>query len=317
MKYNILNHRTIRIDLEDILTLEAFSSSISKEEDIRNKLIEIIKKNTTENTVIDLIDLKNLYEAKLNGNGITGITQIMKNTIGSNKDNKTHLLRNKNVDWYYVDNSFCLGGVLDVTERYRKPIPLPVNLERSLAKHFYVFYVNDFSDSPTLNTSITESEFVEPVGSLDALDFETIRKSKKDYLSDYIKAKELGEFGENYVFELEKKYLNTHRILSSPVWVSKKSDKYGFDIQSYRKNGDLIEKIYIEVKTTSGSLKQAFFVSENEYRKSLLLGTKYYVYRVYDASDESTIKHTVYQGSFDSTHFSRLNTQITYSYKVN
>lgn len=239
MKYNILNNRTIRIDSVDVFTLADFSSSINKEEDIRNKLINIIKKNTAENTVLDLIDLKNLYEAKLNSNGITGINQIMKNTIGSNKDNRTHLLRNKNVDWYYVDNSFCVGGVLDVTERYRKPIPLPANLERSRAKHYYVFYMNDFSDSPTLNTSITESEFVEPVVSLDDLDFETIPKSKKDYLSDYLKAKELGEFGENYVFELEKKYLIDHRIHLLPVWVSKKSDKYGFDIQSYRKNGCL------------------------------------------------------------------------------
>jgi hypothetical protein len=107
-----------------------------------------------------------------------------------------------------------------------------------------------------------------------------------------------------------------HRIQSLPVWVSKKSDKYGFDIQSFRKSGDSIEKIYIEVKTTSGSLRQAFFVSENEYRKSISLGTKYFVYRVYDASDESTIKHMVYQGSFDSTHFSRVDSQITYSYKV-
>ena len=316
MQYKILSKQNIKIDSGDVFTLKEFNLSINKEEDIRNKLIEIIQKNTFENTVVKLIDLKNAYEKKLKSNGITGVTQIMKNTIGSNKNNRTHLLRNKNLDWYYVDNSFCSGGYLDVDKRYRKPLPLPTKLERSKTKHYYVFFTNDFSDSPTLNTSVTERIFVKPVVAIKDIDFESIEKNKKDYISDYMKAQEIGEFGENYVFDLEKKYLKKNKINLLPVWVSKKSDKYGFDIQSYRKINNSIEKIFIEVKTTSGGLKQAFFVSENEYKTSLSLGIKYYVFRVYDASDESTIKHKEYNGSFNSGYFSKINTEITYSYKV-
>ena len=101
----------ILITEEDILCLDDIIIARQQnnlEAKIRDKFIGIIKKNTSDGSVVKLVDLKNDYQDKLDSvlsEANIDITQILKNSIGSNKDNKTHLVRHKNLDWYYIDPS--------------------------------------------------------------------------------------------------------------------------------------------------------------------------------------------------------------------
>lgn len=103
-----------------------------------------------------------------------------------------------------------------------------------------------------------------------------------------------GVRGEEIVLRIEKERLTAagKPELSSKVkWVSKRSDGYGYDIESYEYNSTTStwDKIYIEVKSTSQlSRLTPFYVSENEKLVSKEKGSAYYIYRVFAMTKSST-----------------------------
>jgi len=100
--------------------------------------------------------------------------------------------------------------------------------------------------------------------------------------------KELGDAGEELVLGYEREKLRNHSDLLSKIrHVSKENDSAGYDILSYKKNGD---EIYIEVKTTRGNKETPFYLSANEYETWENNTSKYVIYRVYEYSPDSVAK---------------------------
>jgi len=100
--------------------------------------------------------------------------------------------------------------------------------------------------------------------------------------------KELGDAGEELVLRYEREKLRKHPDLLSKIrHVSKEYDSAGYDILSYKKNGD---EIYIEVKTTRKNKETPFYLSANEYKTWENNTSKYFIYRVYEYSPDSAAK---------------------------
>lgn len=114
-------------------------------------------------------------------------------------------------------------------------------------------------------------------------DIESNKKLEQiDFIDKSILNNAIGELGEIFVIEHEKKKLNQLGILSlseSVKHISKEIGNHaGYDILSYAKDGS---KMYIEVKTTTQGLASGFFITDNELQKlSSLQG--YFIYRVYN-----------------------------------
>jgi hypothetical protein len=93
----------------------------------------------------------------------------------------------------------------------------------------------------------------------------------------------LGQLGEQWVIECEKKKLldvGKSDLAEKVLWVSKEmGDGYGYDIASFTCSG---EPILIEVKTTNGAATRPFYISEPELRVADKEGTRYRLYRVFD-----------------------------------
>ncbi|WP_099225180.1 MrcB family domain-containing protein [Listeria costaricensis] len=127
--------------------------------------------------------------------------------------------------------------------------------------------------------------------------YEKIRDMQAEYLPtkgikrDYIKELEqniyIGDIGEQFVFNLERK-----KVLKDPylakyvdevVHISKeKGDGLGYDIVSIIRTAESgYKKIYIEVKSTKGEAGEQFFITKNEIEVASKLADAYYIYRVY------------------------------------
>lgn len=110
-------------------------------------------------------------------------------------------------------------------------------------------------------------------------------KTKEERMAEYERNLDIGEKGEEWVFEQEKAKLakNGKKKTKYPIWESKNSDNAGYDICSLNKEG---EEIYIEVKTTSypktDPRSKTFQMSKNEYDTMQNCKEHYYIYRVYD-----------------------------------
>lgn len=98
----------------------------------------------------------------------------------------------------------------------------------------------------------------------------------------------IGEAGEQIVldYEIQKmKRLNKIELIPEIEHSSKvKGDGLGFDIRSFDEQG---EEIFIEVKSTSGGLKNDIFFTRNELSVMSQLKEKYYLYRVYNLDIEN------------------------------
>ena len=112
----------------------------------------------------------------------------------------------------------------------------------------------------------------------------TIRKI--DYLKKTITNADIGLIGEELVMAYEKDKLESQGredLANKIKWISKENDGTGYDIISYDIDKDGKERqIYIEVKSTEGSIKNNFFISSNEVDVMEKLKEKYFLYRVYD-----------------------------------
>ena len=91
-----------------------------------------------------------------------------------------------------------------------------------------------------------------------------------------LKNKEIGDLGEEYILEYEKRFLSDQNISYLPIHISKEFDGYGYDIISFDKYGN---SKYIEVKTTVQSEKSEFYLSHNEFETMHKL-ENYFIYRL-------------------------------------
>lgn len=109
---------------------------------------------------------------------------------------------------------------------------------------------------------------------------------KTNYEREARKYRKYGDRGEKIVMKAEidrvmKEHGLTEKQAEKKVMrVSKKSDSYGYDIQSLNADGSVR---YIEVKATSGKVgDMEFYYTENEYDKAKEYGKNYYIYIVYE-----------------------------------
>jgi Domain of unknown function (DUF3883) len=113
-----------------------------------------------------------------------------------------------------------------------------------------------------------------------------IPQSQKFDTVYHLKNIKIGELGELFVIEQEKKRLisaGRSDLAQMITHISKENgDSAGYDVLSYDING--IEK-KIEVKTTVGNVSDDFFLTENEYQ-CMNNNDNYYIYRVFNYSKE-------------------------------
>ncbi|GAA5521506.1 DUF3883 domain-containing protein [Aliifodinibius salicampi] len=111
-----------------------------------------------------------------------------------------------------------------------------------------------------------------------------------DFAQKEAQNRKLGQQGEEYVISIEKRRLQKigrSDLADLVEWTSKeKGDGYGYDITSFNEYGD---EIFIEVKTTKLSIKQAFFVTANELNTSEELSDSFQLYRVYNFSNNPKV----------------------------
>jgi len=144
---------------------------------------------------------------------------------------------------------------------------------------------------PFINTSNNFREITNPL--IRKTDY--VKKAKTDALT--------GLHGEGYAIIFEKERLERIGLgeyVDKINQVSIKSDGYGYDIESYDYIDNKIQKIYIEVKTTSNKVDIEFPVSKGEVDKSKKLNKQYFIYRVYDLKHDPKIYRV--QGAIEE-HF--------------
>ena len=106
--------------------------------------------------------------------------------------------------------------------------------------------------------------------------------TKADYALRQKENKTLGDAGEEWVFEHEKKMLRAagrNDLAEMVKWVAQKSDSDGYDILSFDEDGN---ELYIEVKTTNGGPNTPFYLSATELAVNNMNLEKYRLYRLYD-----------------------------------
>ena len=120
--------------------------------------------------------------------------------------------------------------------------------------------------------------------------YQQVRAGAPIKKTDYIKKAEtdmkIGLLGEQLAIEYEKQKLISQGygdLISQMDHVAIKSDGFGYDIESFEMIGSKMEKIYIEVKTTTNKLDVDFPVSRNEVEESNKRKGHYCIFRIYDA----------------------------------
>lgn len=134
-----------------------------------------------------------------------------------------------------------------------------------------------------------------------------------NFIQNGIENKRLGDLGELWVmkYEIEKlKNAKRYNLIDRIKHTSKdEGDGTGFDIQSFDIYGN---KIFIEVKTTKGRQNSTFFVTRNELERSKIEKENYYLYRLYNYSEQTdTADLLIIQG--DLTNICEFPT----TYKIN
>lgn len=110
-----------------------------------------------------------------------------------------------------------------------------------------------------------------------------------DYIELEKKRQSIGEKGEQFIYEREVTRLKKVGSKYADI-VSREpagDPKNGYDIDSFTETG---EKIYIEVKSTTGSADEPFYMTFNEREKAKQVvenGGIYQVHRVYNVGKES------------------------------
>jgi Domain of unknown function (DUF3883) len=122
---------------------------------------------------------------------------------------------------------------------------------------------------------------------------------KTNYLAREQNNRQLGEKGEQLVYDYEKWRLlqeGKSSLAEKVEWVSKeKGDGMGFDILSKKTNG---KDMFIEVKTTKLAKETPIFFSRNEWKFAQIKGKDFFLYRVFNFSDNPQI--FISAGSYES-----------------
>lgn len=321
-RINILDPKDIIIKSDDVVTFNEYVSVEDKEPLFRDRFIRIIKANTEskEDVAIKLVDLKKKYLSMLPRKILEDkqLEQGLKNTTSSNKDNKTHLLRNICIDWYYTNNTNSKKII--VNDKLRKPAVLPEKLERSRTKKYYVFYVKDLDANN--DSSVEAKESVDKsdtrIRKYETMDLNAIKKQKNDFVEKQRRDVAVGTGGEKYILNLENEILKKERINKTAFWVAEQNDSFGFDILSYRrdKNGE-IKRIFLEVKSTVKGIKEPFFVTDLEMKVSKEYSNSFFLVRVYNYVDELTADYQYFSGDISKQNDIELvNSKITNTYKI-
>lgn len=117
--------------------------------------------------------------------------------------------------------------------------------------------------------------------------------SSQEKILNYIelekRRQEVGEKGEQFVYDREVSRLKEAGSLYANKVSRKpsKDPKNGYDIDSFTETGD---KIYIEVKSTTGDADEPFYMTANEREKAKQVvenGEVYQVHRVYNAGKQN------------------------------
>jgi len=107
---------------------------------------------------------------------------------------------------------------------------------------------------------------------------------KINYTERELRNRTLGEKGEEFVIDFEKKRLaelGRDDLIDDVEWTSKeKGDGTGYDVRSFQSGTD--EPLYIEVKTTNSGKYQPFMVSTNEVAFSDEFQEQFSLYRVFE-----------------------------------
>lgn len=110
---------------------------------------------------------------------------------------------------------------------------------------------------------------------------------KIDYLEKYLRNKEVGLDGELFVIAHEMEYLSSkgkHDLIKKIKHKSVlEGDGIGYDILSFDENEN---ERHIEVKTTTSSCSTPFFLSENELSYCKGYPHLFFIYRVYELSED-------------------------------
>lgn len=133
-----------------------------------------------------------------------------------------------------------------------------------------------------------------------------------NFIQNEIENKRTGDLGELWVLQYEREYLTKNgkpNLAKKIKHVSKdEGDGLGYDILSYSLDG---KKKYIEVKTTKSSFHRTFYVTNNELEWSKQNPDQYYLYRLYEFKDSSSLaKLQMIKGDLSSI------CQIPVSFKV-
>ena len=163
-------------------------------------------------------------------------------------------------------------------------------------KEFIDLFITALSKS-NYSTEITENNTFEKLPKPEVFEYnktisqKTIRICPKiNYVEREIKNSKLGEAGEKWVLDFEKRRLkNIGRgdLTDKVIWASKDiGDGLGYDIISYDKDGN---KLFIEVKTTCLGKYSVFYLTEREIKTAAELGNDYLIYRVFDFDKETKI----------------------------
>jgi len=157
-----------------------------------------------------------------------------------------------------------------------------------------------------LKAAISKSDYPSGVSKIDSFEespeseiFEDIKVSsqksvrirpKINYVEREIRNSKLGEAGEEWVIEFEKrrlKKLGREDLIDKVVWASKEiGDGLGYDIISCDQDGN---ELYIEVKTTRLGKYAVFYLTERELKTASELGKEYLIYRVFDFDKETKV----------------------------
>lgn len=119
-----------------------------------------------------------------------------------------------------------------------------------------------------------------------------INLSKETFEVDYIQLealrKKIGDIGERYAYECEKRRLAkvNSKYVEYVDATPAKDHENGYDILSYTEEG---KPIYIEVKSTMGDLDTPFYITANEQKTAERIrkgGGIYQIHRVYNIGKE-------------------------------
>lgn len=107
---------------------------------------------------------------------------------------------------------------------------------------------------------------------------------KVNYAERELRNRTLGEKGEEFVLEFERRRLaeiGRDDLVDDVEWTSKeKGDGTGYDIRSFQDDTD--EPCFIEVKTTNSGKYQPFLISSNEVSFSDEFADQFALYRVFE-----------------------------------